>query len=304
MKIEVDEFGESLTVDGEVFDADNGTFDVLSFYLRSASLKDIPVGVKVRLVSRVIGSRDTFSDCPAIFERSSEDKWLAHTDTAFGLEDERIAQSDRVAYLKKAVAQAVDHLEKLEQHGLVVNIGHSLYDDSAYVRYSLRLGEQTFTEAQDFVAAIEERLHNHIDRPLLFVCHASEDQVFAEKLVQALDRSAMYAWYDKREVLVGDSIVAKIQEALTDVRWVIALLSRNSITKPWVKRELDSTLMRQLAGKDVQVLPVLLDDCHVPPLLSDIKYADFRTSFEAGYADLLSAIRRPEKPNGPTIGSV
>src|SRR5437867_1993908 len=97
MKIEVDEYGESLTIDGKVIEVDtDGTFDVLSFYFRPLSLSELPVGIKIRLVSRVIGSRDTFSDCPAVFERVAEDKWLAHTETAFSLEDERISQSDRI----------------------------------------------------------------------------------------------------------------------------------------------------------------------------------------------------------------
>jgi hypothetical protein len=297
MKIEVDEVRETLTVDGEEFYAEgDGTFSVLEFYLRGENLRELPVGIKVTLVNRVGGSRDTFPSFPSCtFERISEDEWLADTETAFTLEDERIAQSDRAAYLQNALAQAHNYLAKLEQHGRVLNIQNSLYDDIAYIKYSLRLEEQTFKEAQEFVAAIEERVHEKIDRPLLFVCHASEDKAFAEHLVHALDRSAMYAWFDKREVLVGDSIVAKIQDALQQVRYVVALLSRSSIKKPWVQRELNSTLMRQLAGNDVQILPALLDNCEIPLLLADMKYADFRNSFEAGYADLLAAIRRPRR---------
>jgi hypothetical protein len=50
--------------------------------------------------------------------------------------------------------------------------------------------------------------------------------------------------------------------------------------------------MRQLQGEHVRVIPVLLDNCEIPPLLADVRYADFRVSFESGYADLLAAIRR------------
>lgn len=295
MEIEVDEYGETLTVNGTAFEADSeGVFEVLAFHLQSERLKELPVGLKVRLVNRVAGSRETFISGPlCTFERLSEDKWLVHTNTAFALEDERIAQGDLTAYFGEALAQARAYLTKLEQNGRVLNVRDSLYDDIAYVKYSLRLEEQTFAEAQAFVEAIEERLHEDIDRPLLFVCHASEDTAFAQELVSALDRRALYAWYDKRDVLVGESIVARIEEALGQVRYVVALLSRSSVNKPWVRRELHSTMMRQLAGRGVQILPALLDDCEIPALLADVKYADFRNSFEAGYADLLSAIRRP-----------
>jgi TIR domain len=300
MEIEVDEDGETLTVNGTTFDADSeGVFEVLAFHLQNDSLKELPVGLKVRLVNRVIGSRETFISGPSCtFERLSEDNWLVHTNTAFLLEDERIAQGDLTAYFEEALVKARAYLTKLEQNGRVLNVRDSIYDDIAYVEYSLRLEEQTFAEAQAFVEAIEERLHEDIDRPLLFVCHASEDTAFAQQLVSALDRRALYAWYDKRDVLVGESIVARIEEALGQVRYVVALLSRSSVNKPWVRRELHSTMMRQLAGRGVQILPALLDDCEIPALLADVKYADFRNSFEAGYSDLLSAIRRP--PRGRT----
>jgi hypothetical protein len=51
-------------------------------------------------------------------------------------------------------------------------------------------------------------------------------------------------------------------------------------------------MMRQLEGQGVLVLPALLDDYEIPPLLADVKYADFRDSFDIGYKDLLSATRR------------
>jgi hypothetical protein len=215
-----------------------------------------------------------------------------NTSIVLALEDERIAQVDRTAYFHEALSQARERLAKLEKCGRVSDVRDSQYEDIAYVEYSLRLEEQTFGQAQEFVEAIETQLYEPMHQPVLFVCHASDDKVFAEQLVSALDRNALYAWFDKREVFVGESIVAKIEEALGQVRYVIAVLSRSSVVKPWVKRELHSTMMRQLEGKGVHVLPALLDDCEIPPLLADVKYADFRDSFDVGYKDLLSAIRR------------
>jgi hypothetical protein len=54
MKIEVDEYGETLTVNGTAFDADfDGVFEVLAFHLQNESLKELPVGIRVRLVNLV-----------------------------------------------------------------------------------------------------------------------------------------------------------------------------------------------------------------------------------------------------------
>ena len=65
MEIEVDEDGETLTVNGTAFDADSeGVFEVLAFHLQNESLKELPVGLKIRLVNRVAGSRETFISAP------------------------------------------------------------------------------------------------------------------------------------------------------------------------------------------------------------------------------------------------
>lgn len=69
-------------------------------------------------------------------------------------------------------------------------------------------------------------------------------------------------------------------------------LSPRSVDKPWVVREMSSSMMRQLGDKGIRVLPLLIEDCEIPPLLADLKYADFRTSFNEGLEELVSAIKR------------
>jgi hypothetical protein len=128
MVMEIDEHGETLTIDGDAFEAElDGAFEILTFYLQGATLGDLPIGARVRLVNRVGGSRDTFPAYPNCeFERKTVSEWLAHADTAFTLEDERIRPNDRTAYLKDALALARDHLAKLEEHGRVLDLRESL----------------------------------------------------------------------------------------------------------------------------------------------------------------------------------
>jgi hypothetical protein len=52
--------------------------------------------------------------------------------------------------------------------------------------------------------------------------------------------------------------------------------------------ELNATLMAELSGKGVAVLPVLIEDCELPELLKDRVYADFRGDFEVGLQKLLA----------------
>jgi hypothetical protein len=125
----------------------------------------------------------------------------------------------------------------------------------------------------------------------LFVSHASEDKPFIDKLVLILDKYASKVWYDKREILVGDSISEKINEGLSTATALMVVLSRSSIEKQWVIRELGAAINMQISSDSLKVLPVLLEKCDIPPLLRDIKYADFTQSFETGVNQLISGLQ-------------
>jgi len=296
-----DEFGDYLLIDGiEVGPNPLGPFEVLASRLENATLSDLPVGVSLVLCDRVIGSKDDLHrrSPSCIFEHSAKGRFLARCDTAF-FSKNQLEKSALQQFLKDAVSQAKLSLEPLLKAGQIIEVSESIYEEIAYLKYSLLLPDQLFPEAEAFVEAFERRIHEGFQRPLLFLCHASEDKPFAERLVSELDRRALHAWFDKREILVGDSIVAKINEALSQCCYVVVLLSPYSVKKPWVTRELNSSLMRQLADEGVQVLPILVENCKIPPLLADVKYADFRNSFDRGLSDLLAAIRdRESKRSG------
>ena len=126
---------------------------------------------------------------------------------------------------------------------------------------------------------------------LVFICHASEDKPFVELLTTALDRQAIGFWYDRREIKVGDSIVEKINDGLSEATHLIVVLSTASVAKAWVKREMSSSLMRQLGDRSIKLLPILREDCTIPPLLADMKYADFREDFDCGFTELIDGLQ-------------
>jgi hypothetical protein len=70
------------------------------------------------------------------------------------------------------------------------------------------------------------------------------------------------------------------------------VLSKVSTASRWVQAELNAALMEELSGKGVAVLPVLIEDCELPPLLKDRVYADFRDDFQAGLQKLLAVFEQ------------
>lgn len=99
-------------------------------------------------------------------------------------------------------------------------------------------------------------------------------------------------WIDESEIKVGDSLIDKIAEGIADVEFLGAVLSRNSVESNWVKEELRIAITREISGKKLKVLPILIDDCEVPVFLEHKKYADFRSSagFNTGVDELLHVI--------------
>jgi hypothetical protein len=105
--------------------------------------------------------------------------------------------------------------------------------------------------------------------PKVFISHASEDKdrfviAFASRLrAQGID-----AWLDRWEMLPGDSLVDKLfEEGLHNATAVVIVLSTNSVDKPWVREELNAAFVKHVEG-GTKLIPVVLDDCHVPECLA------------------------------------
>ncbi len=105
--------------------------------------------------------------------------------------------------------------------------------------------------------------------------------------------NGVQSWYDNWEILPGDSLTHKIGESILDNDFFVVVLSPNSVDSEWVQRELDLALNKEFRERQVQVIPVLLRDCEVPPFLRDKVYADFRQDYHNGLVKLLRAVGHP-----------
>ena len=111
----------------------------------------------------------------------------------------------------------------------------------------------------------------------IFICHSTKDHEFVKQLVDRLEKDSIDVWFSEWEIKVGDSITQRVDKALEDSSFFVIVFSEASLNSNWVKRELNSTLMRQINRRDVKVLPVLLDlePSRLPTLVTDILAAKF-----------------------------
>jgi hypothetical protein len=104
-------------------------------------------------------------------------------------------------------------------------------------------------------------------------------------------------WLDEWEIVVGDSIIERMQEGLDSARFLILCYSDAGVLAPWMSREWMSALARQLEGHAVKILPVRLSGGSPPALLADIRYADLVRDWERGSSrrgDGTPASQQPE----------
>jgi|SRR5579859_1108217 len=131
----------------------------------------------------------------------------------------------------------------------------------------------------------------------LFISYSSKDKDFAEKLAKDLSSCGLKVWFDKWKMMVGDSLHNKIEDGITNSAWLAVVLSPSSVSSPWVKKELNSALMKELEQKQVCVLPLLYQKCNIPLFLQDKIYADFSSEYEHGLADLMAVLKPPIRPD-------
>lgn len=128
--------------------------------------------------------------------------------------------------------------------------------------------------------------------PSVFLSHSSKDKFFARKLAEGLTNRGVTVWIDEAELRIGDSLIDKISGAIQESDYVAAVLSHNSVSSNWVQKELQLAMTKEIGGKQVVVLPIMIDRCEIPPFLADKLYADFTDvdDFDAPMERLLHAI--------------
>jgi hypothetical protein len=125
----------------------------------------------------------------------------------------------------------------------------------------------------------------------VFVCYSSADKRFVDHLALQLRSHGVEVWYDDWEIKVGDSIVEKVFDGLSKSDALIVVLSAESVKSRWVTEELNTAAIRRIDDNDILLLPVLREDCDIPTVLRQLRYADFRDDTEDALMELLDAIQ-------------
>jgi hypothetical protein len=132
----------------------------------------------------------------------------------------------------------------------------------------------------DVTSRIQPEVHSRKFHGI-FLSHSHSDKRFVRHLKEALhERGVEDIWVDEAEIMVGDSLIQKIEEGLKKTRYFGVVLSPQAVQSQWVKKELEAAMSKELKTGSVVVLPLLYQQCDLPPFLEGKLYADFTSPTE------------------------
>ena len=133
---------------------------------------------------------------------------------------------------------------------------------------------------------------------LTLISHNNADKNAAREIAIYLAADSIPFWFDEWEIKAGDSIVGKVEEALSSCSHFLLLWSNHSSRSDWVRRELRAALANAIETESPRIVPVKLDDAQLPELLRDIRYIRYRGGSEVFRTELIQAITgRPASAN-------
>jgi hypothetical protein len=136
--------------------------------------------------------------------------------------------------------------------------------------------------------------------PNVFLSHASEDKErFVIDFATRLRAKGIDVWLDKWEILPGDSLVDRIfEEGIKNAQAIIVVVSQNSVNKPWVREELNASVVKKINGVS-KLIPVVIDKCEVPQSLQSTLWVRIKdlANYDREFESIVAAIyEHREKP--------
>lgn len=121
----------------------------------------------------------------------------------------------------------------------------------------------------------------------VFLSHSSLDRHFASDLAGVLRRHGVPVWYSQTNILGAQQWQDEIGDALQRCDWFVVVVSPNSISSMWVKRELSYALNE--TRFESRIIPVLYQASDYRKLswtLALLQIVDFTRGFDEGCVDL------------------
>ncbi len=122
----------------------------------------------------------------------------------------------------------------------------------------------------------------------VFISHASNDLTFAKCLATDIMERGYEVFLDDWSIDLGENIISKISESLEESQILIPIISQDFLKSVFCLDEWTSFYIRFAKTRKNSILPLIIDDSDIPPIMSAIKC--FRTKDGYSYRKYLSKL--------------
>ena len=130
----------------------------------------------------------------------------------------------------------------------------------------------------------------------VFISHDSEeDGQFAHRLASDLKRLGVPVWIAPESIRPGEGWVDAINRGLEESSHVLVVLTPAAVESRWVKMETNVAIAQERQGR-MEVIPLDVKPCAVPPLWSSYQTVSFRRDYDAGLGQLANMLGVPITP--------
>lgn len=136
-----------------------------------------------------------------------------------------------------------------------------------------------------------------------FISHANADKsTYIQPLAECLTERGVTFWLDNLEISWGDSLALKINEGLSESRYIILCLSKAFLARPWPEAELNAAFSLQTNVRQKKVLPLILNSkgriLKRYPLIAGLVYRDYADGPQKIADELAKLAKKRVVPDG------
>lgn len=136
-----------------------------------------------------------------------------------------------------------------------------------------------------------------VTKHTVFISHAHADNDQCDAYASGLKALGLDAWYDRTNMQASNLISDVVGKELKVRTALVILLTPNSVKSGWVTIEWQTFLNYWTKEQDKRIIvPVLLTDCEVPPLLTPFNRVDLSLMTQQEAIDTIARILGVEPP--------
>jgi formylglycine-generating enzyme required for sulfatase activity len=192
--------------------------------------------------------------------------------------------SDQIESLNRQLKEAQENLalieERIAEYVLSTDVPLQLVKEQRRLEDRIHRLERRIADSRPIDVGAQATSVKQV-----FISHANEDADFAHRLAADLKRLGVRVWIAPESIRPGEEWVDAIERGLGESSHILIVLTPAALVSPWVRKETNVAIALERQG-NIHVIPLDVEACKVPLLLSSYQMISFRWSYDAGFSQL------------------